>query len=267
MPNTIAVIGNGFDLSLGLPTGYRDFLESSHFPRNDDAHALCETLAKKSRLQNWIDVEAELAGYASAHSNKPDLRVEFDELRNALMSYIASIEGSRTRASAPALDFIRTITNSDDPLVFNFNYTSTVRRLLLEFGIPEDQLSHRLRSVHGTCQEKNIIFGIDDQASIPDEHVYLFKSSSQAFSGRGFTKTLQAANAIHFFGHSLGNPDHMYFRRFFGHVASVESQQTITFHYYGEEGRLDLHRQLRALTGNRVADLRSNADVHLVDVS
>jgi hypothetical protein len=267
MPNTIAVIGNGFDLSLGLATGYRDFLGSSHFPRNADSHALCETLAKKSRLQNWIDVEAELAGYASTYSNRPTLRDEFDELRNALMSYIASVQDSKTRNTAPALDFIRTIANSVDPLVFNFNYTNTTRRLLLEFGIAEDQLSQNLRSVHGTCQEKNIVFGIDDQASIPEEHVYLFKSSSQNFSGRSFTKTLQAAAEIHFFGHSLGHPDHMYFRRFFGYVASVECQQTITFHYYGEQGRLDLHRQLRALTGNRVADLRSNANVRLVDVS
>ena len=59
--DTCIVIGNGFDINLGLPTSYADFVKSTHF---DDmvkrGNELAKHLKSKFELQNWIDIENEL---------------------------------------------------------------------------------------------------------------------------------------------------------------------------------------------------------------
>ena len=67
----VLVIGNGFDLDLGLPTSYQDFLKSLDFkllldPVNmkssygyyiEDSENLFHYLNQKYQCQNWIDIE------------------------------------------------------------------------------------------------------------------------------------------------------------------------------------------------------------------
>lgn len=62
----ILIIGNGFDLCLGLKTSYRDFLGSTAFKLligNDNM--LAAYLEYKNQIQNWVDVEHELKNYAN----------------------------------------------------------------------------------------------------------------------------------------------------------------------------------------------------------
>ena len=57
----IAIIGNGFDLNLGLKTSYTNFVNGNEFKSllNTD-NFLADYLSNKHDLQNWIDVENEL---------------------------------------------------------------------------------------------------------------------------------------------------------------------------------------------------------------
>ena len=63
------VVGNGFDLDVGLKTRYIDFAESKWWPfkearLQDGYETLAYTLNRKSRLERWFDVEEALYDYA-----------------------------------------------------------------------------------------------------------------------------------------------------------------------------------------------------------
>ncbi len=63
--NKILIIGNGFDLNLGLKTSYKEFVESNEFKnliRNND---LARYLQSVQNNQNWVDIEHELKKYAN----------------------------------------------------------------------------------------------------------------------------------------------------------------------------------------------------------
>ena len=82
----VLVIGNGFDLDLGLPTSYKDFLESSYFRSHlnteivtmkydkdlKEGNNLFRYLREKYVSQNWIDIEKELKFMASRQTKAVD---------------------------------------------------------------------------------------------------------------------------------------------------------------------------------------------------
>lgn len=63
--DTVCIIGNGFDLNLGFPTSYNDFIQSQYFKAlvNSNNH-LAKELQKIQNLTNWIDVENEVVNYS-----------------------------------------------------------------------------------------------------------------------------------------------------------------------------------------------------------
>ena len=57
----VLVIGNGFDLSLGLSTSYMDFVNSDEFQiLLNMQNQLAIYLKVNAELQNWIDIELSL---------------------------------------------------------------------------------------------------------------------------------------------------------------------------------------------------------------
>ncbi|MFR8357317.1 MAG: AbiH family protein [Parabacteroides sp.] len=69
--------------------------------------------------------------------------------------------------------------------------------------------------VHGSIENKNIIFGVEDKANIKKEHIFLKKSYNINFTPIDISNYLEISDSIIFFGHSLGETDHTYFRDFF----------------------------------------------------
>ena len=64
----VLVIGNGFDLDLGLPTKYSDFIKSLCFDELcEKDNKLANHLREVHDVKNWIDVEEELK---NKHANR-----------------------------------------------------------------------------------------------------------------------------------------------------------------------------------------------------
>ena len=64
------IIGNGFDLSLGLSTSYMDFVNSDEFQiLLNMQNQLAIYLKVNAELQNWIDIENELKLYSKNEDN------------------------------------------------------------------------------------------------------------------------------------------------------------------------------------------------------
>lgn len=70
----ILIIGNGFDLNLGLKTSYSDFLASNEFLElsEDSSNLLVNYLNEQAKASHkdrfWVDIEHELKSYATALS-------------------------------------------------------------------------------------------------------------------------------------------------------------------------------------------------------
>ena len=113
----VLVIGNGFDLDLGLPTSYKDFIHSPFFYEflenanilryhriSIDEGNIFKYLQRQLNLNNWIDIEAELKrlatntdkvfdesqGRAIPVLNKASqgIKDSFEVLRKQLSSYL-----------------------------------------------------------------------------------------------------------------------------------------------------------------------------------
>ena len=107
--NTAIIIGNGFDINLGLPTGYEDFIVSPQFERliNND-NQLAIHLKNSYALKNWIDIEKELALY-SLDGATDNYKKEYEDLSSSLTDYINDIDYSKMKSRGAAYDLMRQI--------------------------------------------------------------------------------------------------------------------------------------------------------------
>lgn len=220
---TLLIVGNGFDLSMGFRTSYGDFMQSPYYPKNS---TLCLHLWKKYRENmGWIDIENELANYSKLlsgfelNSEQDKLkwgvdtfRKEYEELKSSLKSYLQE-ETRREfilKNDNPAVSVINHL--PDDSKIISFNYTSIIERMTWErFCASKSNLLH----IHGSLAAyDDIVFGVEDSAKLSKEHVFLYKAYNQSLKAREFSLWLNSAGRIIFYGYSLGDTDRQYFEIF-----------------------------------------------------
>jgi hypothetical protein len=263
MANSVFIIGNGFDISLGLKTRYRDYVESPYF--NDHlgkGKILFEHLHVVNLESRWIDIELELAAL-SRNTNDPNFLEQYSELAFSLCSYIKSLN-TELDANSRAYKFLRD-NYTPDSKILNFNYSNTIEVALRQLGYPVNLDS--IHYIHGNAESNNIIFGVDDAANINQNHAFLYKSTSNHFNGRHVDSILHSAPSIFFFGHSLGESDHMYFRNFFSSLWTQALNRNLHFYHYRDEGLYELHKQLHILTQHNVSRMKSLNEFKAIDTS
>ena len=135
MKMKILIIGNGFDLNLGIKTSYKDFIQSEHFKdlvaKKDN---MAEYFNEKNELNNWVDIENELTNYSIKVKNKNlDIENNFNEIRLSLMNYLKE-----------EIDKVDAI--------FNFNYTNSV------FKVTEILDIQNIEHKHCYIQKITILF-------------------------------------------------------------------------------------------------------------
>jgi hypothetical protein len=261
------IVGNGFDLNLGLQTSYSSFLRSSFFPHGDDPSSLAAFLRNKHEIDGWVDVEAEIARFSASQPARSTLKSEFKLLREALSDYIQSIDTKAALSDSKAFQFFKDLASTTQLNVISFNYTKTIETIIDSLRSQGINVVAHIINLHGTAESRDIIFGVDDQAGISERHSFLFKTTAGNFAGKGILQMLLQSQETHWFGHSLGSPDHMYFRDYFSVVVDQQVNKTFTFYHFGDDGKDALHAQLQTLTHRRVAKFKSNHIVKLVDVS
>ena len=259
---TVAIVGNGFDLSLDLPTSYSDFIKSSEFLDLND-NLLVAHLKSVNEKSGWVDIEAELKAYGqlfiasesqldSEHKVKAEhFREEYLELKDALCSYLIRCT-SHHQLTQPnnAKAFVENLIE-DNTLVFNFNYTNTFQ------AVANWNYFDNLFYVHGSIIKDSIIFGVEDTPSLHEEHRLIQKSFATNFS-TSLTKALmsQTLQKVVVYGHSLGKSDHDYFRAFFKRT-DLEPI-TLKIYHYGEIGKERVNTQIQDMAGGFFSEFRAN---------
>jgi len=271
----VLIIGNGFDLDLGLPTKYSDFINSSYFSElclKDNI--LANHLREVHDVKNWIDVEEELKSYSKKTIHSNIFLQEYKELCASLLSYIKSIKYDSLNIESTAYKLISILLNKD-VLIIDFNYTSTLQELLKIFvnePTTEQQNIEHIK-IHGGIVENNIIFGVEDSADIKKEHIFIKKSANKIFKPINFSYTLESCDQLIVFGHSLGETDHMYFKDYFNNATTYRStprvgleKQNIVLFHYDEENYYKLLSELDTLTYRNLKKLKEINIFEMIEV-
>lgn len=273
----VIIIGNGFDISLGLETSYGDFIKSEYFTRKVAFNKLFSFLYNQKHLNNWIDIEKELKNYSKIARkndlNSEEFKKEFSLLIDTLGAYLKSLDCQKIIKDSHAYNLLLSVID-EDFIIFDFNYTDTTREILKELNFSDKDIDIRLKKMHGSLTNNNIVIGVEDKKPgidkgdhILDEHYFLYKSHPRHYKAENLHPYLINSVKIYFFGHSLGETDHMYFEDFFNEAAQVNHRKNILLHFYSEDGYDSLMQQVRQLANGQIKRFRHFNILEWKDVS
>lgn len=198
--NITFLIGNGFDINLGLNTKYRDFY--NYYKKVPSNHTLIEDLKKNIRndFENWADLEIALGKYTKILNTPEEFDIVFEDIQSNLANYISEEENKfeydiynrnevfrnfiYPESFLPLLDS-NTLTqfkeqwrsNNWSINILTFNYSRTIEKII-DFKKDMDLIKHHsneatyLRNVlhvHGYT-DKDMILGVNDISHIENEN-------------------------------------------------------------------------------------------------
>ena len=264
-PQNLIILGNGFDLNLGFTTSYVDFLYSEVY-RNAIMHGrgdtsrlflyLKEKYESEESKKNWIDLELELKQLAIAKNSILNIE-SFKHFTSCLTVFINQSTEGMYYTDTFVAKFIESVFNKDT-IIYNFNYSPTVPKLLeslkLEFN------KYQIINIHGSVKNKDIIVGVEDDAVLSEEMVFVKKAAIKSFKPIDHLIDVKKAKSIYFFGHSLGETDSNFFKPLFNELIQKDRTNLIFFHYK-EESYNSLIGRLDKLTNQTLFKLRSSHNV------
>lgn len=269
---TVVILGNGFDLDLGLKTSYRDFVTSHECGklRQGSYNNLLSIILNKFYLQNWIDLEEELRQTAVTYSSVPLTRnrcfkSEFNDISKGLHDYLVNVQNTvgekklrNTSCAALLLEIMCQYPSEFE--IYSFNYTD-LNKLARSLGY-DGHLN--LINVHGSLNS-DIVLGFEDDVPGLNDFHYMIKSFNPNYSTSHVRDSLSTAKEVIIFGHSLGSTDYPYFAEFFSSKSSEKLSQghptRISIVTYNEEAKLSILRQLKVMNNNRTDILMDRNDV------
>lgn len=261
MAHTVLINGNGFDVNLGLKSGYSDFIKeeewgqicsfvNSRFDARYQTVSLLMHLIKATKDSLlWFDIENEIHKFIKQypHSNEVArtfsgfIEQEFIMVKNALYNYLKRI----SKIFSPDTDNWSYILlkklqeSSKDYKVFTFNYTNCFDLC----GLPEGNCIY----IHGNIKDKDIVLGCEElrYEHLPDAFSFLLKSN-MINRTNNIIEELYDAYEVIFFGHSLNEFDFFYFDEFFSRVSSpIEHPLYLTFITRNKETELEIRNNIR----------------------
>ena len=277
MNKKILIIGNGFDLDIGMKTRYRDFMESGIWRKTKEhdnalSYSILKYLEEKNRLESWFDVENELLNYAleisegTYRSPQETDRRGFELFQNKLKEYIQiEQETFITRVASTAIASITNILcNGFFTNIYSFNYTDLSKfmsRLNIKVSIP-------ISYIHGSLgKNDNIVLGIETDKKIHKDYKFLFKTNSRFYSSNDLNENMDEANEIVFWGHSINGMDFPYFKDFFTKQSlpsEGRNRKKITIFTYDGESEECIRHNFRE-EGINPRDLMSRNDLVFIE--
>ena len=208
--NIVYLIGNGFDINLGMKTSYADFYDDyikTSRPNSLPINSLMESIAQYKKTNLWADLEKGLGEYAAKISTIEELREVYFHLNESLMAYLSNQElesrylqpnaaaklkgdlmsphqGFRPRLRQEIVRFMDPSSSTTDEVnIINFNYTDTIEKILaagnlklpLELGVKNSvgykRVLRNIYHIHGTLEDTELIMGVNDKSQIKNEQL------------------------------------------------------------------------------------------------
>lgn len=201
--NITFMIGNGFDLNLGLKTKYTDFYP--YFMKNASDDNMIKLWIKDSDIELWSDLESRLGLELYKIKSEEDIQKFYDdkdELDRLLLEYLEMEqdryfieEKDKKEVMRSMLEFYKNLSEENKDSIrktleiyarenymykyITFNYTNLVDRFIGEFSsgerviashppISSENIISTVHHVHGTV-DSGMILGVNDSSQINNE--------------------------------------------------------------------------------------------------
>lgn len=278
MAELAIIIGNGFDIDLGLLSKYSDFIKSkewkglektlSSFPTEDYlSHSLIRHLQNEaSENPNWFDIEEEILLFMNDHpkcseSEINEIESEFISLKKALKDYLLRIsDGYKMDEKKLPCLFLKELAKCPKKMVeINFNYTNPLD--FLPNPIYFHKESYDQIHVHGSLLEDDIVLGCDILKDQEVNRSLSFMYKYNMLNGANHVaRNLLEAKEIIFYGHSVNEMDFGYFRDFFKAASAAPKPiRNLTFITLNEKSERKIKDNIRN-QGISVTDLYNNLE-------
>jgi len=251
--NILHIIGNGFDLNLGLKTSYRDFYDYYQSIDSKKTHVSKLKHAISNDFENWSDLEWALGQYTKGLTST----IEFEEIlmdigdnlaeylraeetkfdfgkvkANKMYEYLSSPEKIMPPASREdILDFKNAWSNNVwNVNIFTFNYTQSLEAILgdniqnLQIGGQHNTILQSLNHIHGYIDHR-MVLGVNDKSQIANSDFQHDEELVEAFIkdeynkltkqkiNNDFHQKIEEADLICIFGSSFGDTDNIWWNR------------------------------------------------------
>lgn len=186
----LLVLGNGFDINLGLPTSFRNFLEYYKTPIAEEDPLAVQQLKQyiAGDIDTWADLESQLGKTVAKYKEEAEFLTAYKHLKTELQNYLTEVDKLGMDLSSEEQEtFVQDLihfnkyldvhqknvwdsyppTSTKDNLeidVLTFNYTSSFERLgnvIKGKGVKLGKILH----IHQTLID-GINMGVDSEAQI-----------------------------------------------------------------------------------------------------
>ena len=279
MADVAFIVGNGFDIDMGLPSRYSDFIRSKEWndavsgfniylqQKDYQNHSLIAQLQMASTNSQWFDIEQEIHRFIVSHPDNTekdvrDIRSEFEVIKKALTNYLKRITSTFTADNSKvstALHYrMRECPLTVTEIYFNYTYPHQYIKLPIQQAI-FNGAQHWVTFVHGSLRDNDIVLGCDLQEGeqVNRQLSFMYKYN-QLKKANHIARNILEAKEIIFFGHSINEMDFGYFKEFFK-VASASPIpiRHLTIITYDDESERNIKDNIRN-QGISVSDLYSN---------
>ncbi len=277
MAELALILGNGFDLDMGLPSRYSDFAESNEFKaivkkvsdiynEKERAKSLILQLKRAYMVSNWFDIEEEIHKYVISNTTLDNqmlgfIRSEFNDLKKALYDYLLRITtnftANKEKLSASLIYHLEECPLTALEIYFNYTSPSGFLRLPLRPEIFKG-VQHWFTFVHGSLRNNDIVLGCDLQEEKVNRQLSFLYKYNMLNKANHVARNLLEAKEIIFFGHSINEMDFGYFREFFKEASTAPDPiRHLTIITYDEESERTIKDNIRN-QGISVTDLYNN---------
>ena len=263
--NILFIIGNGFDLGLGMKTRYADMYDSyiSSPSRSDTIRKFKEYIANDEKYNNWSDFEMAMARHAYIFNSENEfiecmrdfkkhmvahLQAEYESISKILehtsnddlkFNMLESLQNFEAGLIPNHLRTVQTL-KDEYPISFSFlsfNYTYTLDTLLRRAGIGAIPLH-----IHGTL-DNDVVLGVDGEQQIKAKFYETTRKTQRAFVKPKFNEAfdterlekaknmIMSSDMICSYGFSYGESDRMWLDLIAQWLMVDERHHLISFQY------------------------------------
>ena len=197
------ILGNGFDLNLGMKTSYKDFYDyyKSIISTNENIEKLKKNIS--NNYKNWSDLEYALGQYTDEFKTVEDFDVVFEDIGEKLAEYLKTEEDKFKPETINQEKFFKDLVKPEEYLlpadkislnnfkskfnngnwdinIFTFNYTRTIEKIIenkknIKLGYhPVGTASAILSSIehiHGYVDER-MVLGVNDVSQLKNKEFH-----------------------------------------------------------------------------------------------
>lgn len=266
---------------LDLETALQEYAEK---PSKDDYYSKKEESAVSAYfngsydIYGYTDILTRLRGinrlpskedrkFYDEYFGKSKERREEDALKKieqGLSDYLSSEgENKYWEQDKNAIELLKEYLKDDYSSIYSFNYTH-IEDLVSSENEKINVYDAKFHYMHGSLSFGHVIIGAKDGEY--GDYDFIQKSFDDEYKSSTLLNDMKEAEEVVIYGHSLGDCDSQYFKRFFNDLVSEQQERNqkkkkITIYTYDKNSEIQIKKNLNKLTDYRLSWLYSSCDV------